>query len=48
MSAAESESTVYMNGCSERQKEKGPAGCLSPGVKPRNVNAIDVPPRFPV
>ena len=38
---------VKMNGRSEPQEIKRPREDFSPGVKPRNVNAKDVPPRFP-
>ena len=38
---------VKINGRSEPQKIKGPRGGFSSGIKPRNVNAKDVPPRFP-
>ena len=39
---------VKMNGRSEPEKKlEGPRGGFSPGVKPRNVNAKDMPPRFP-
>ena len=44
--AAESESMVKMNGRRELQIENGPAGGLSHGVEPRNVNANDMPSRF--